>query len=314
MKEVLNVTASTLTLASGNVGYQIVRPLTGFLEDFWFYKYHDTQYPANFIAFMEKVDLMNFLRLTPEVVTTSGKLTLFQPEAERHRELAKVIIDSGSLPEEVYFLESTKPIYAENFIYGLAFFLILKLLSVIFCWKKSANPLIKGVYNYLCNHSKLWNLLITLIELNLLMLTFSGFMQLLQPSSLNFSNKVNLVIGSMVLFLNMIFSCTFYILLFEFEDKRYSEITLTHGKYRRKGFYIEMFFNCFRNFLRGAFTALFIAHHEIQLDCLIATSVFLALVAVRLRKHFINFWMFLVSFLYYVTFVAFDTMLLLREK
>lgn len=89
---------------------------------------------------------------------------------------------------------------------------------------------------------------------------------------------------------------------------------LTHGKYGRKGFYIEMFFNCFRNFLRGAFTALFIAHHEVQLCCLIATSVFLALVTIWLRKYFINLAMFLVSLIYYLAFMTFDLVLLVREK
>lgn len=160
---------------------------------------------------------MNHLRLSPELVTTSTSLTVFQPEAERHRKLAKKMIGSGSLPKEVYFLESTKSIYAENFIYGAIFFIILQVLRFVFCWKKSENQIVKAIYNYLCHHTRWWNLLVSLIELNILMLTFSSFLQLLQPSSFNFENKMNLIAGVMVLFFNMMFTCVFYILLYNYE-------------------------------------------------------------------------------------------------
>ena len=35
--KILNITGLSLIIASSNTGYHIARPLTGLLEDFWFY-------------------------------------------------------------------------------------------------------------------------------------------------------------------------------------------------------------------------------------------------------------------------------------
>lgn len=48
-----------MVLSSLKIYPTFLLSLTGFLDDFWFYKYHRTNYPSSIYFFLQQVDIMN---------------------------------------------------------------------------------------------------------------------------------------------------------------------------------------------------------------------------------------------------------------
>lgn len=59
------VIGKTASLASLRISPSFLLTFTGFLDDMWYYKYHRYTYPLPVRIFMDKIDIINELRLSP---------------------------------------------------------------------------------------------------------------------------------------------------------------------------------------------------------------------------------------------------------
>ena len=89
-------------------------------------------------------------------------------------------------------------------------FLLLNIIFRLFKKWKKKEGFKKVFYNFIDRYRMWWNLLILMIDGNLLFTTFSGFIQLLMPASLNFQNKINIAITIFYIFINLIFPFVLY--------------------------------------------------------------------------------------------------------
>ena len=65
MEDFFTVLGKTLTLSQIRLMPNIFRCLALLLDDLWYYRYHRVDYPESARIFMDKIDIINDLRLSP---------------------------------------------------------------------------------------------------------------------------------------------------------------------------------------------------------------------------------------------------------
>lgn len=141
--------------------------------------------------------------------------------------------------------------------------------------------------------------------------SFSIFVQL-QPSMTNFfkfSNKVNLCAAVISLFLLILYSLLFYVIVSKYEKKKYAKNLLITSKYTTKSFILESFCRVTRNLIRGFFHGFFISNYKLQIIGLMWSNLLYLIMALTLRKVYETFLIFILQTLYYSIFFIFDLVL-----
>ena len=104
----------------------------------------------------------------------------------------------------MYFLYSSEDIYQETLLQNILILLVLKLFSVLangILTKCSDSKIISSIANFLKYNTRLWVLLIAIIESNTIKLAFNSFIQLLSNGVLKKQDKLNLVVTFAFLFI-----------------------------------------------------------------------------------------------------------------
>ena len=65
MEEVSTSFGKMLSFSSFSLLPSVIQCLALFFDDMWYYKYHRTDYPEDAKIFMDNVDIINELRLSP---------------------------------------------------------------------------------------------------------------------------------------------------------------------------------------------------------------------------------------------------------
>ena len=143
--------------------------------------------------------------------------------------------------------------------------------------------------------------------------TFSGFIHILTPISLNFNDKLNLAAAILYLFINIIFPFLLYSFTFKNTKKSKADVVLNCAKFSRKGFILEMILSLLRNFYRASIHALFLKNQEVQLIGLIVVDSLIIVITIIIRRGFMNKAMFIGYLFYFVGFLIFDTLLYTRK-
>lgn len=207
-------------------------------------------------------------------------------------------------------LESSKDIYTVNLLIVAVQFLIVsiacRLTGVVSRWHIN----IALIHQFLWVHCIWWTLLSGFFESNITPLAFYAAVQFKVLVAFNWFGKLNAIYTVLILFCVLQFCFLFYPLIATFESKRNSKEILEFSKYKQSSFWFEMILK----YLRGLFHALihgcFINHHIPQLAGLFLFDITLLFITLLLRKLFRNRATFGISFVYLLTFLAFDVTLL----
>jgi hypothetical protein len=249
-----------MIIASVKITPDCLLIFTSLLDDIWYYKYHRAKYPSSLKFFVKEVNIINELRLNPwflDFIEAINKNYVFNDiNDQRYASLNF----SNNDPTQVYFLHATEDVYRNNFVLNLLIFLLLKLCFLIFAqlFRVSGQSFLKSARNAFKHNSRWWVLLMAMVESNMIKLTFSSFIQILQSGIYIPQDKLNLIAAYLVLFCMLVYSLCFYPLLYLSERKPYSSTLLVKSKYTMHGFYLECFGLVLRSFVRSSIHGLFI--------------------------------------------------------
>ena len=173
--------------------------------------------------------------------------------------------------------------------------------------------LLKSLSKWLSNKLQIWVIIMMLIESNMYTFTFNAFLQIQIAYSFTFQNKFSIILAILTLFILIIYSTTFYVLMKRY-CKNSSEAILCIGKNTFKGFFLEMIaFNLMRC-IRSSIHCLFLSSHSDQIVALLALDTAFIIILVLLRKNFIYKVVFGLYFAYLCCLFALDLFILLKEK
>ena len=288
----------------------LLDPVFGVIEDFWFYKYHAENYPYFVDALTREMDIMNFLKIKPSFLDNFAEVTTFQQHASLYENISYI---HEKAPEERYFLEAIKDVYTYNFIKTLIAFVILNLVHACISNWKHKRGILKATFSLIYKHAAWWNLPILLIDTNLAFTTFSGFVQLLMPACFSLTDKLNLITTIFYLFLNLLFPFVLYTFVYRLVPKKRGSLVLNLARFTRRGFILELLISSVRNFCRSAIHAFFLDHYYVQILGLVVCDILLVLICFIFRKEFLNKGLLFGNLLYYLSFLGFDVLLFTRH-
>ena len=104
--------------------------------------------------------------------------------------------------------------------------------------KINSNRITQLLYDSFKIRSKLWVLMVMLLDPGLFKLTYEAFIQISLPFFFDFRTKANMIFCISVLFVVILYSLTFNLMIRRFYPKS-SEIILTAAKSTRRGFVLE---------------------------------------------------------------------------
>lgn len=118
---------------------------------------------------------------------------------------------------------------------NLIYFISLKFLHFLFYILKNKYKnakKLKSIYLCLKRDSAWWTLLISIFQANILILSYDSALQTLLPSSFVWNDKFNLTFTFIVLFILIIYSICFFVLIFSMLPKGTSSNLLCRCKFR----------------------------------------------------------------------------------
>ena len=114
----------------------------------------------------------------------------------------------------------------------------------------------------------------------------------------------------LVFFILIMYSLTYYNLVYTFFTKKVIKMILTRSKFHNKGCICESVSIIFRNLLKAAIHAIFIEHYQTQITMLIFSDFIFIVFSVIFRKQFLNNFFFILAFAYNLIFFAIDILFL----
>lgn len=166
---------------------------------------------------------MGELKMSPDFIKVTNFLYEPQVAISKNQQMIDYLeLDQSADSDDItqsYFLNSAEEVYKTNLIMNVFYFLILKLLHLIFFSLNHFFPgrsPIRSPYNYLRRFSKWWTLLISSIQCNIMLLGFICFLQFLQTSAFTFIDKINFLLSMLTLFSVLTFSIVFYPLIYRY--------------------------------------------------------------------------------------------------
>lgn len=197
---------------------------------------------------------------------------------------------------------------------NLFFFLLIKILQFILKFTRTQSKFASKIKSWVKSNSKWWTLLTSGVETNLMRLSFNCFLQFLIASSFQPLNKVNMLICMAFLFIIIIYTFTFYPLIYFYEGKKSAETLLVYSNYSLQSYQFESFCILLRTMVRGSIQALLIQDYSSQITSLAASNLFFVLISVYFRKEFLNKFTFICLFLYNCSFLSMDLILVLLHR
>ena len=166
--------------------------------------------------------------------------------------------------------------------------------------------------NWLKRNTRLWIYFLTMIESNLIYLSFNYFLQLTSPlsASLRFFNKLNIVVANLTFFVVFSYVLLFYLLIYRYCCLKQAKTILNNeAKHTSRGYFCESLCRIGRSLMRGFFHSFFMNNYTIQIIGL-ACSGFLTTIALLVfRTNYRNFFAYILFFAYHFSFFIFDTIL-----
>lgn len=141
-------------------------------------------------------------------------------------------------PNQVYFLFSTTDFYQNNLITTLLYFLVLKIFHGIFYQLRKKHSLFERAYKFLRIQTRVWTLIVAIIEMNAVLLTFSSANQLLFNGCKVSLDRLNLVIMYGLFFCVVVYSLGFYSFVYSEYSRKSSKILIVYTKCRQNSFFL----------------------------------------------------------------------------
>lgn len=173
--------------------------------------------------------------------------------------------------------------------------------------------MITSIIRDLKNNAQPWVLFIAILENNMIKLSFNCFLQLLSSGLVQKQDKLNVMIAYSFLLALILYSLSFYPLIYARQTKRCSSILLIKYKCRLGGFYIESLNSVCRNLMKGFVHSFFIANYPLQISLLAGLDLIFFFISIRTFKYFRYKVIGVLCVLYYFFFFVFDLYFCLRE-
>lgn len=124
------------------------------------------------------------------------------------------------VPDSTYFMNSASDIYISQLLLSCFYFLILKIIQLVFYLGSAKLKSLRSVYYSFQNQMKWWTLVVAIIDANLMRLSFCCFLQVRMSFFFRFNNKVNYAVTLAVLLTMMMYALWFYGLICNIEKVR----------------------------------------------------------------------------------------------
>jgi hypothetical protein len=119
-------------------------------------------------------------------------------------------------------------------------FLAINFLRLLFYFVKNKIVLCRKIYHLLAKLGVWWALPMMILEPNVRVLSFNTFLQMnqLMLGYYGYMNKLNFFVTTVNLFVLLLYSLTFYAIIFSFVKKSYAKVLLNTTKYRASSFFV----------------------------------------------------------------------------
>lgn len=144
-------------------------------------------------------------------------------------------------PEGLYFLNNTSELYINSMASNILFLLMGKLLRLIFNLLKDRckHKIFRKMYVRVSRITKWWSLITMIIQGNLVVIVFQCSLQLLALVSLEFANKLNMIICVLFFFATFFYAVSFYPLIYKYEKKGAASTLLNYSFYGGDSYMFE---------------------------------------------------------------------------
>ena len=296
---------------------QPASPIFAYLDDYWYYIYHDRNYSISVRIVFDSIKFVNEQKLTPQFVDLSPVESYFN---------ISLILSSdyrGYTPiaffreenTDIQFLRNVQEMYTWNYISGLLMFVLLRLMyKIIHRCCQSENAVMTTVTAYLRENSLYKCILLILIEGNLIFISFFAGLQFFEPSVFNFRDKFNFVFALLFFFAAMIFAFGFYILVYALCSRKNAEIFLSYTRPTLHGYLCETITISLKNLANGIIHAYFLHNYTTQIACLIAVKMLILTAVFVFRKSYLNRLLMFTFALYFTAGITLDLTLFFDKE
>lgn len=200
-----------------------LQPFFIFLEDYWYYVYHDRNYSLPLQIVFDSIRFMNNIKLTPQFIDFS--------EVNRNINVSNALT-SDYLPysplgiyreegKDIQFLINAHELYTWNYFSGILTFIVFRIVFKVFSkFSQTSEGLLSFIRSFLYEKSLYKCLILIFLEGNLMFITFYSTLQMTTPSRFNYIDRFNMIFAVIFLFCAIFFSFNFYLLTFSFCKKK----------------------------------------------------------------------------------------------
>lgn len=279
------------------------------LEDFYYYSYHQHEYNEGVRVFLRDLFFVNDKKVHLDLMTTLEEGYLSKPlrfNTSSYQEYYPIInhYDESNFP--MYFLKYTKSLYIEGLIQQVLLFLFLKagFWALIRC---ITNPTAKLLLAEFEGNTLVWFFSLSFLTDNALYLSFGCGAQLRTSFSFNFADKANLVTSVIVLFILFTHIVTFFVLTHVlYKRKRLAQSALYLSEPCLRSFVMESVIFGGRNILNGFIHGFFLDDYPTQIILLTIVAVLVALWTCFNYRVFTYRICFVLALLYHSGFAVFN--------
>lgn len=211
-----------------------------FLDDIELYQYHKWNYTEFLFNTINNVNVVNSIRLAPLFLDNllNFKIAAFEREDKYYQ--TNYLQDDPRNPNSFYFLYSSQSIYLNSLISCLIIYAMTKLAHLLLLLIHRYSNSIGLFVTWLGNGVRWWSLITMIIETNIMKLSFNAFLQFINPlnSCHCFENKLNLIATTLTLFSIVLYSFSFYLLVYAYSQKKPATVLLDNTKYCPPGFFL----------------------------------------------------------------------------
>lgn len=210
-------------------------------------------------------------------------------------------------PEEVYFLYQLSGFYRSNILITFLLFVLLKIAHLLLFLAKGKHRVFKKCYKFIRFQSRWWTLVVAVIEMSIAEVFFGCSLQSLRLQSGCVLDKLNLVAMLSTFFLIILYSLSFYSLVYAKDSIRSSKNLIVYEKPRKmKSYFLEPLLFLVRGNIKSFVHGFLIYSYPTQIALLFLVDLVFLLICVVMVRNFCNKFVGVLAILYLLGLTLFD--------
>lgn len=304
---------TTVVFASMKFNPKFLVSLAFFLDDLYYYRYHHYNYTESVRFFMNKIELVNMLRLNFNLLDFIDAFGQPMLGVEKNQHYLPYFPAGPVMPDSVYFLSALEGIYKEYVVFLLATFGGLRVISLLCGQIGHRVDYFRKVHRNLNMRTSCFVLVSSLLLDKIADVSFSCSLQLSVLSRFSFLDSVNLAVCTLAFFSVLFYVLTFYVNCVHRRRKETEQLVI-RSKPKSRGIMSEMVCSILRVLLRSVVHGALLDNYATQILALLLLDMCCVVVLLVLRKGIVNRTIFVLLVCYGVLFLIMDGMFLVDER